>query len=119
MSPKKIKNIKDEVLRLQQAGGKRVRYPEQIKQSVLKILNSGMGLSEVSRATGLNAPAILKWSQKLGDEFRTVKISEKISTNEMPGRFHRTEPICIVTSGGIRIECSSTTQLKEVLELLK
>lgn len=112
MSPKKIEKIKEAVLRTQEAGGERPRYSDEVKKAVVEILSSGVGLTEASRLTGVRAPTILKWSRRVGGGFREVAISPEADA--------RGETvISIILPGGLRIECPSMAQLKDILGYLK
>jgi transposase-like protein len=69
-----LAKIRNEVLKVQSGGG-RVRYSEKIKKAVLDALASGIKPSEISGATGLNAPVIFKWRQRSQKTFRALRVS--------------------------------------------
>ena len=119
MIHKQIFKLRQEHERVKSAHtGGRFRYPEKIKQLAVEILNSGVGISELAKYTGLNAPAILKWSRKLdrgitptrGQNFRKLRIAETPSAIG--------EKFYIILPSGIRIECTGYHQLTSILGLV-
>lgn len=119
--------IHDKILKLRRehdraksehAGG-RFRYPEKIKQLAVEILNSGVTLSALAKQTGLNAPAILKWSRNMSrsrempnktQNFRKLPIASELPTIA--------EKFYIILPSGIRIECTAYHQLTSILGLV-
>ena len=94
--------------------GGRFLYPDSIKRLAVEILNSGVPVSALARQTGLNAPAILKWSRKINlSDVELVKSSRfrKLPLVTAP----LAETFCILLPSGIRIECSAYHQLGHIL----
>jgi transposase-like protein len=120
MIHKQILKLRKEHQRAKSAHtGGRFRYPEKIKQLAVEILNSGVAISELAKHTGLNAPAILKWSRKISktpgtpiksQSFRKLSLTD--ATTDIVERFY------IILPSGIRIECTAYHQLTSILGLV-
>ncbi len=112
MDAKEIAKIRRGVKRARKVSGERVRYPQSIKKSVLKLIQSGMSASEVCRLTTLNSATVFKWSQD-GDKvsFRRLKVSG--SKSRAPA-LASTE-LRVTLPNGMCIEGATLSTLKEVL----
>ncbi len=110
MDQKIIAKIRSAVAAAKSSGGARPRYSEKIKVAVVEACRSGVRASEVARLTGLSGATVFEWVKRNGDRFRAVRVSPIASESA---------PIYVHVPGGVRIECSSSHQLREVLESLK
>lgn len=120
MIHKKVLKLRREHDRAKSAHtGGRFRYPEKIKQLAVEILNSGVALSELAKQTGLNAPAILKWSRKMsrsrGTPIKIQNFRKLPIASELPAV---AEKFYIILPSGIRIECTAYHQLTSILRLV-
>ncbi len=76
---KKIQNSKIEKLALQiethrtNSGGKRVRFPDEIRKAVSDLVASGIKPHQISKATGLSHGGIMTWAKRFS-KFKSLKV---------------------------------------------
>jgi hypothetical protein len=109
MDTKLISKLQKSVQQAKASGGRRVRYPESVKESVRKLVGLGASRGQVANLIGVGEPTVFKWCRSDGESFRSVKVrsSESQSTANL---------IVVILPSGIRIECANSTLLREVLE---
>jgi hypothetical protein len=112
MDTKLIAKVKQAVAIARQESSGRVRYSEFIRDSVVKLVDSGVKKSELSGLIDVGVPTILKWAKKESPNYRKISVTSD-------SMLARGSEFIIILPSGVRIECPSVVLLKDILGVLK
>lgn len=108
---KKIKLIRDQVLKSKSVSPQRPQFPKEIKENVVALLQSGIAAVDLAQMTGLSISSLSRWGSKPKATFHKVtkeKSVKVISTNDFSFKF-------IMPNGSV-LESSSEIVFKKLFE---
>jgi hypothetical protein len=110
---KKIKIIRDQVVKSKSISPRRPNFPKGMKENVVALLQSGIAAVDLAQMTGLSISSLSRWGSKPKATFHKVtkeKSLRVISTNDF--NFKLTMP------NGSVLESSSEIVFKKLFEIL-
>jgi transposase-like protein len=71
-----LARVAQEVARVR-SGGKHRRLPNELRQQVMDLVTSGLGIARVSKACGLQQSVLYRWRQEMRRSFRSSELTPK------------------------------------------